>query len=71
LRQVIEEIVCEPERFEGIRFEAANYARANFSATRFGGVLSDLIGELESENADARIGSGSLEMGSVAMTDGR
>lgn len=71
LRQVIEEIVCEPEKVEGIRFEAANHARANFSATRFGGLLSGLIGELESKNADAHIGSGSLEMGSVAMTDGR
>ena len=71
LREVIEGIVCEPERFEGVRFEAANHARANFSATRFGTLLLGLIGELESKNADARIGSGSLEMGSVAMTDGR
>lgn len=71
LRRVIEEIVCEPDRFDGIRCEAANHARANFCATRFGGLLSGLIGELESKNADARIASGSLEMGSVAMTDGR
>ena len=71
LRQVIEGIVCEPERFECIRFEAANHARANFSATRFGGLLSGLIGELETKNADAPISSGSLEMGSVAMTAGR
>jgi hypothetical protein len=71
LRQVIEAIICEPERFEGVRFEAANHARAHFSSKRFGRLLSDLIGELESKNAGAHVDSCSLEMGSVAMTDGR
>ena len=71
LRRTIEEVFCEPERFEAIRAEAALHARSHFSSTRFGELLSVLISEVERKNEDIRLTSGSLEMGPVAMTDGR
>jgi glycosyltransferase involved in cell wall biosynthesis len=71
LRRTIEEVVCEPERFDGIRFEAANHARRNFSMARFSELLSELISGLEHGQAGVRLTSGSAEMGPVVMTDGR
>jgi glycosyltransferase involved in cell wall biosynthesis len=71
LRRIIEEVVCEPERFDAIRFEAANHARSHFSITRFGELLFGLISEVELENAGVTLASGSVEMGPAVMTDGR
>jgi hypothetical protein len=71
LRRIIEEVVCEPERFDAIRFEASNHARSHFSITRFGELLSGLISEVELENAGVTLASGSVEMGPAVMTDGR
>jgi len=71
LRRTIEEVVCEPERFDAIRFEAANHARCNFSIARFSELLSGLISEVEHKKAGVRLTSGSVEIGPVVMTDGR
>jgi glycosyltransferase involved in cell wall biosynthesis len=71
LRRTIEEVVCEPERFDTVRFEAANHARCNFSIARFSELLSGLISEVAQKNAGVRSTSGSLEIGPVVVTDGR